>query len=558
MFRICTKCQTSFEITPQDIDFYDRLSPVYAGKKHSLPLPTLCFECRNRLRMCHRNERSLYSQTCALTNQHVVSFYSPDKEYVVYNRDDWWSDKWDDTSYGQEINFSQPIFEQFRALRTRVPRMSMMLTNSENCDYAPFSINSRACHLSVSVINSENIYYGYQTNESRDCFDCSRCSKCELCCDCLYCVMLYQSLGCAYCENSSELYFCRDCRGCSNLIGCMNLYNSHYHIFNQPVSKEEFYLVKESLSSFSRLSKMRQKTGEFFLSQPHRATHNINCEAASGDNLINCRNVRYAFDSKELEDAKYIFVCASAAHNVMDNNYCLGTELCYNSMWIPNCYGCISLSNSWNCRFVSYSDECFHSSNCFLCAGLKNKNYCILNKQYTQAEYEKTVAGIVERMQQNGTWGEFFPSQLSAFGYNETIAQEYYPLIREQALALGFRWSDYLAPSPNVSRVIDASELPDSIMAVPDNICSAAIKCPVSKKLFRIIPQELRFLKESHFPLPRRHPDIRYQERMELRNPRQLFKRTCPKCSEAFKTTFSPDRLEKVYCDKCYLKMVYG
>ena len=27
-----------------------------------------------------------------------------------------------------------------------------------------------------------------------------------------------------------------------------------------------------------------------------------------------------------------------------------------------------------------------------------------------------------------GEWGEFFPSSLSPFGYNETVAQEYFPL----------------------------------------------------------------------------------------------------------------------------------
>lgn len=557
MIKTCRKCQRLFEITVQDIEFYDRLSPVYMQKKYTIPLPNLCFECRNQLRMSHRNERCLYSQTCALSNKPLISFFSPDKACVVYNRNDWWSDKWDAESYAQDIDFSSPLLEQFAQLRARVPRMNMMLTNSENCDYAPFSINSRNCHVSVSVINSENIYYGYQTNESYDCFDCSRCSKCELCYDCLYCVMLYHSVGCVFCENSSELFFCRDCRGCSNLIGCINLYNAQYQIFNQPVSKEEFRHAVRLLSSFNRYTEAQKKASVFFLSQAHRATHNISCENVSGDNLINCRNVSYGFDSKGLEDSKYIFVCASAAHNVMDNNYCLGTELCYNSMWIPNCYGCISLSNSWNCRFVSYSDECFHSSHCFLCAGLKNKSYCILNKQYTPDAYEKLLVQIVETMQQDGTWGEFFPAQMSPFGYNESIAQEYYPLSREQSLELGFKWSDYVSPLPNVSSIIDSLQLPDDICAVPDNICLSAIKCSVSQRLFKIIPQELKFLKENALPLPHKHPDVRYTERMKLRNPRKLFKRNCAKCAQPLNTTFAPQRTEQVCCDKCYMKMVY-
>ena len=33
-------------------------------------------------------------------------------------------------------------------------------------------------------------------------------------------------------------------------------------------------------------------------------------------------------------------------------------------------------------------------------------------------------------MQKTGEWGEFFPASFSPFGYNETVAQEYFPLNR--------------------------------------------------------------------------------------------------------------------------------
>jgi hypothetical protein len=39
-------------------------------------------------------------------------------------------------------------------------------------------------------------------------------------------------------------------------------------------------------------------------------------------------------------------------------------------------------------------------SHLFGCIGLRNQQYCILNKQYTKEEYEKTVALIIEHMQQ--------------------------------------------------------------------------------------------------------------------------------------------------------------
>jgi len=63
---------------------------------------------------------------------------------------------------------------------------------------------------------------------------------------------------------------------------------------------------------------------------------------------------------------------------------------------------------------------------------LNTAKYCILNKQYTKEEYEKLMPKIIEYMEKTEEWGEFFPASLSPFGYNETIAMEYFPLTREE------------------------------------------------------------------------------------------------------------------------------
>ena len=43
-------------------------------------------------------------------------------------------------------------------------------------------------------------------------------------------------------------------------------------------------------------------------------------------------------------------------------------------------------------------------------------------------------------MTTTGEWGEFFPFSLSTFGYNETIAQEYFPETAESIKAMGGKW----------------------------------------------------------------------------------------------------------------------
>lgn len=35
---------------------------------------------------------------------------------------------------------------------------------------------------------------------------------------------------------------------------------------------------------------------------------------------------------------------------------------------------------------------------------------------------------VIEHMMATKEWGEFFPTSISAFGYNETVAQEYFRL----------------------------------------------------------------------------------------------------------------------------------
>jgi len=57
------KCRLSgkeFVITDRDLEFYDKISPVFGEKKYSLPTPTLCPDERKRKRMMMRNDRALY------------------------------------------------------------------------------------------------------------------------------------------------------------------------------------------------------------------------------------------------------------------------------------------------------------------------------------------------------------------------------------------------------------------------------------------------------------------------------------------------------------------
>ena len=45
-------------------------------------------------------------------------------------------------------------------------------------------------------------------------------------------------------------------------------------------------------------------------------------------------------------------------------------------------------------------------------------------------------------MKQTGEWGEFFPIKFSPYGYNETIAQDYFSLSKEIIRGHGWQWKE--------------------------------------------------------------------------------------------------------------------
>ena len=204
-----------------------------------------------------------------------------------------------------------------------------------------------------------------------------------------------------------------------------------------------------------------------------------------------------------------------------------------------------------------YCAFCNGCRDCFGCAGLRKKQYCIFNKQYTKEEYEKLVPQLIEQMQSIEEWGAFFPMQSSLFAYNESDAQHFFPLTETEAHKHGLQWKEIIDEMPKVEKTISASQVPESIDNIPNDILNWAITCEVTKRPFKIVKQELEFYRQMQLPIPRLHPDERHRRRMALRNPRKLWQRTCDKCQKEIQTSYAPDRPEIVYCEECYLKEVY-
>jgi hypothetical protein len=232
------------------------------------------------------------------------------------------------------------------------------------------------------------------------------------------------------------------------------------------------------------------------------------------------------------------------------------------------------------------------SKHCFGCVNMKEKEYCIFNKQYTKENYELLVPRLIERMRQAGQWWNFFPSSCSIFPYNDTMAYDIYPIhalvypdgreevVNQYGKGIVRLQSDdaTIVPAmldlggtemwPITRRVetneinipegivtLDASDLPH-IDTVSDNILQQAILCEQSGRPFRIVPMELAFYRKHQLPLPRRHPDVRYVDKLAQRPSRDLQLSTCAGCSQDMVSVYGQD--EAAHCEHCYQQRVYG
>jgi hypothetical protein len=556
----CAQCSNGFEITPEDLAFYEKVSPVFNGKKELIPPPTLCPDCRMQRRLTWRNEKKLYHRKCDMTGKQIISIYSPETPYKVYDHREWYSDKWNPLDYGREYDFNRPFFDQMKDLLRVVPMRSVNLqAENENCEYTNLTTRNKDCYLIFAANDNQDCYYCMYMHRSKNLVDSFFTFDSEWCYECIDCYHCYRLEHSQFCENCSESMMLFSCKSCSNCIGCVNLVQKQYHILNKPCSKEEFETAKAQIKTDPKIrAEFLAQFEALRLSQPHKFYAGISNENVSGDHLSYSKNTHHSFDCTYLEDCKYCTWLHKAKECWDCYAWGIPGELGYESHLIGNGFYNVRFSEScWNnISDLLYSRYCLDGSNhLFGCVCLIRKEYCILNKQYSEEEYNALVPKIIEHMKSTGEWGEFFPAELSPYGYNETVAQEYFPLSEEKIRTQGWNWREedeqtkkYLGPSPAI---------PDTINDVPDDITNAILTCEVTGRPYKIIPQELAFYREMNIPLPRRCFDQRHADRRAKRNPRKLWDRECASCKKSIQTTYSPDRPEIVYCEECYLKEVY-
>lgn len=557
MIHNCRKCENEFVITEAELAFYRKVSPTIKGVIYEIPAATLCPPCREQRRLAFRNERKLYNRKCDLSGKDILSIYSADKPYKVYDQELWWGDGWDPLSYGREYDFSRPFFEQLGELLLAVPKIGLVVGKNENSSYNNFLADCKNCYMILGWGEyCEDCYYGRFVNSSKNCVDTSYTYHSELCYECMDVDSCYNSVYLTSCRSCRDSYFLENCISCQDCFGCLNLSNKQYCIFNQQYSREEYVQKIANLKDLSPTSFeiIHQKINELKKSVPQKYYHGFNIENSTGDYIQSCKNAQHCFSANSLEDTQNISDC----FQTKDSTDCTivggnDTQLSYECISFTG-KNCAFINLSWYCHDLLYCQDCFNNcSNCFGCVGLKHKEYCILNKQYTKEQYEALLPRIIEHMKGTGEFGEFFPLSLSSFAYNETLAQEYYPLTREEVIGQGLKWKEKDSKEYQKQTYV----VSEAIAQVSEDICNHVLACQSCEKNYRIVKPESIFYKQLQLPVPKKCPDCRHQERNARKNPRKLWSRNCMQCQKGIETTFAPDSPEVIYCEECYLRVTY-
>ncbi len=577
---LCQNCKNDFTITDQDRVFY---------RKIEVPEPTWCPKCRMVRRFSFRRTRALYKRKVIGSDKEVLSPFSPDSSAKVVLESEWAKGNWEGTEQGRDYDFSRPFFEQVEELSREIYWPHTYNVNSENSDYCSDVEGLKNCYLLMNSGWSQDSYYGAEVLKSSRCVDNLNVFECELCYDCVDCQKCFECTGCQNCVSCTAVSYSFNLVNCQNCIGCVNLKHKSYCILNKQYTKEEYEARVRTLRLDTRQGQENLKKQFLALKEklPHRYMNGSGNEDVSGNYLNHCKNTYSSFVSRDLEDCSYnqyiLFVQSKDCYDIT----VAGGELCYEleeagGYKVKFSYAVAPVDLTAGILGTSdaeYSIYCLGGSNLFGCAGLRKKDYCILNKQYSKEAYENLRKKIIKHMidmpyidKQGRTYryGEFFPSHLSPFAYNETLAQEYFPLTKSEAIKQGFSWRD--AAKREVFATLETRAIPDSIKEVDSEIIQELLQCEhdgncldVCSKVFKIIPQELEFYKKRNLPLPKMCFNCRHSIRVQRRNKLELYHRQCMcelehrhpgdgRCSNEFETAYAPNRPERVYCEGCFQK----
>lgn len=302
---------------------------------------------------------------------------------------------------------SENFLKELQRLINSYPKIPLTVLNSENYDY------------SNNVYYSKNILYGFDSTQSTDSIylydsymvhksvDCDYAVESELCYES---VDPFKCFNCDYMEYSDHMTdsaYCYDCSGCANVFGCVNLKNKSFCIFNRQLSKEEYRSKVQEYKKWptEKVLEMLEELKKRFPKTQTIGGHNEN--TTYGNYIHYNKNCYLCFDAAHDENCAYVYD-TFYAKTTLDATYSgQNIELSYEIVSSADCFNCDYTVRSKKCLDSSYLFGCLNVKNSLGCVMLTNKQYCILNRQFTKEEYERISPQILSELRtKNVGWNE--------------------------------------------------------------------------------------------------------------------------------------------------------
>ncbi len=413
--------------------------------------------------------------------------------------------------YWQEYTWS--FKDNFASLFQKSPLSATIQqwTTTES-DYADEIINSSLCYLSYAVVdNCDNIMWSLQiVDNCSDIHFSSRVSKNSQ--NIYWSRVIESSSSIFYSQkiiNSNNIWFSSSLVWCQDCILCKDLENKSYCIKNKQYTREEFLAKKKELL------KNKDKFHDFLMKVWD--VENTNSENVTWKFLTNCENIENWYFLQRVKNGKNLVSISGWNMNKMYDCIWCGSHAddFYAMQWSwsngsHNYCSCL-IENSHEIYYSYYLENC---SFCLWCIWLKNKSYCILNKQYTKEDRYDEVDKIFSQMEKDWQLWEFFSWTMNPFYFNDTAAYLINPsFTKEEVTAKWYLRRDepIKVDIPSDATVVKSTDLDqyESFDTEWNRTINADILKVViqdeQENYYRIVPMEYKFLVKHWLPLPRKH-----------------------------------------------------
>ncbi|MEK9157353.1 MAG: hypothetical protein AAB448_04495, partial [Patescibacteria group bacterium] len=471
------------------------------------------------------------------TGKPVLTFHHPASGIKVLPDVEWHAK--DFSTITENADPSKPFFDQLRALELRVPFMATfnrvepensitLFSFGDRQSYFTFACAAERCFFACGAFQAEGsslMHLVHQITDSHGILKSQRLFRCRY---------VRESLDCI---DSTFLF---DCRNCQNCFGAANKRNRQYVFMNEQLTKAEYEqrMAGIDLGKRSVVEQYQKQFDELLAKEGvWPENFNVNIQDSSGEYLANAVHCVECFDSSDAPTNQYR-CCWN--YGVNDSNAYM-----WGSVDSTECYMCVSSPNSNQSKFCyrsfrldncEFCMTCSDLRDCFGCIGLKKRQFCIFNKQYTEEEYWRLVDEIKCAMLDRAEYGNYLPTALSSTFVPESGAVVYGGATEEQLRLLGGQIFEADAEGATGADRIDPSkarrrdEIPDAIDDLGDEWIGVPIYDEVSKRTFTYLRPEVEHYRRLRIAPPNIHFIRRIQELSHSGQVAAFEHATCSKC----------------------------